>query len=256
MTPRRRRGTGGRGRRSTPQRNEAARLTQELIDAGFTKKQVGDIIGRNSSLVSQFFTKNKGAAFETALRHVVQAVQADGITDIDQLKRIAAHDITPRTARPLPGERRPGKARVRTKDITETPGHSSMARAGKQHLASGGSRLYKVIARTAAVDGNLAFTVRARKTAFTMDAGRRDDSPGLRRGVVQRRDGTEERAYGKSLGAAQGPGGFSAREFKNRVDAAGGDVTAAIVGWLVETGRLQPGATLTHLEIRGWKSPD
>ncbi|WP_018560510.1 MULTISPECIES: hypothetical protein [unclassified Streptomyces] len=206
--------------------------------------------------MSQFFTKGKGASFETALRHVVQSVQADGVTDVQQLKAIAGRDITRRTARPLPGERVGGKARVRTKDITETPGHSAMARAGKQHLASGGSRLAKVIAHTAAVGGNLAFTVRARKGAFTMDAGRRDDSPGLRRNVVQRRDGSEERAYGKSLGAGQGPGGFDAQEFKSRVDRAGGDVTAAIVGWLVETGRLKPGSQLTHLEIRGWKTQD
>ncbi|MDX3073977.1 hypothetical protein [Streptomyces sp. MI02-7b] len=50
--------------------------------------------------------------------------------------------------------------------------------------------------------------------------------------------------------------GFDAREFQARVDAARGDVTAAVVGWLVETGRLQPAAALTHLEIRGWKIPD
>ncbi|MGI5255418.1 hypothetical protein [Actinacidiphila glaucinigra] len=257
MTPRRRRSTGGRrsGRRGTPQQNEAARLTQELMDAGFTKKQVGEIIGRNSSLVSQFFTKGKGQSFETALRHVVQSVQADGITDVDQLRQIAQPSITRRAARALPGERVGGKARVRTKDIVETPGHSVMARAGRQHLASGGSRLSRPIDEMARIGGALAFTVRAKKGAFTMDAGRRDDSPGLRRNVVQRRDGTEERAYGASQGAGQGPGGFSAREFKARVDAAGGDVTAAVTAWLVETGRLQPGSQLTHLEVRGWLAP-
>ncbi|MDQ1013139.1 hypothetical protein QFZ82_007624 [Streptomyces sp. V4I23] len=70
MTPRRRRSVGGRGRRA--QRNEAARLTDQLIAEGFSKKQVGEILGRNPSLVSQFFTKNKGASFVEALRAVVQ----------------------------------------------------------------------------------------------------------------------------------------------------------------------------------------
>jgi hypothetical protein len=250
-TPRRRSRRGGR-----PPQNEAARLTQELINAGYTKKQVADIIGRDSSLVSQFFTKNKGAAFIDALRAVVQEVQAGAASRIDELKRIAAPSITPRTRRARPGETKPRKAAVRKKDVVETPGHSSMARAAKQHIASGASCLRPVIERTAAVGGNIAFTVRAKKSAFLIDSGRRDDSPGLRRGVVQRKDGTEERAYGKSLGAGQGPGGFDAREWQERVDAAGGDVAAAVKNWLIETGRLRPDAVLTHLEIRGWKAQD
>ncbi|MFD9517942.1 hypothetical protein [Streptomyces sp. NPDC059979] len=44
----------------------------------------------------------------------------------------------------------------------------------------------------AANGGRVAFTVRARKGAFKHDAGRRTDSPGVRRNVVQRRDGVEE----------------------------------------------------------------
>lgn len=255
MPPRKR--TPGRRRRGgRPQLNDAARLTQQLIDAGYTKRQVADIIGRNSSLVSQFFTKNKGAAFVDALRHVVQEVQSGGVTDVEGLKQIAAQDITPRTRKALPGEKKPKPARKRTKDVIETPGHSSMARAGKQHIASGASRLRPVIERTAAVEGNIAFTVRTKKSMFIHDAGRMADSPGVRRYVVRRPDGTEERAYGKSLGAAQGPGGFDAQEWKERVDAADGDVAAAVKNWLVETGRLRPEAVLTHLEIRGWKLQD
>jgi predicted transcriptional regulator len=240
-----------RGRR--PRLNEAARLTQELIDAGYTKKQVADIIGRDSSLVSQFFTKNKGASFVNALRNVVQEVQSGGVSDIDGLKQIAAASITPRTRKARPGEKAPRRARTRTKDVVETPGHSSMARAAKQHIAAGASRLRPVIERTAAIDGNIAFTVRTKKSMFIHDAGRLADSPGLRRYVVRRRDGTEERAYGKSLGGAQGPGGFDAREWQQRVEAANGDVAAAVKNWMVETGRLRPEAVLTHLEIRGWK---
>ncbi|MEU3921467.1 hypothetical protein [Streptomyces sp. NPDC029004] len=257
MPPRKRTTPGRRARRGgQPQLNEAARLTQQLIDAGYTKKQVADIIGRNSSLVSQFFTKNKGAGFVDALRNVVQEVQSGGVNDIEGLKQVAAHDITPRTRKALPGEKGPHRARTRTKDVIETPGHSAMARAAKQHIAAGASRLRPVIERTAAVGGSIAFTVRAKKSAFILDAGDRRDSPGLRRGVVQRPDGTEERAYGKSLGGAQGPGGFDAQEWQRRVEAANGDVAAAVRNWLVETGRLQPDAVLTHLEIRGWKLQD
>ena len=253
MTPRKRAARRRRG--GQPQLNEAARLTQELLNAGYTKKQVADIIGRDSSLVSQFFTKNKGAAFVDALRAVVQEVQVGAAAQIDELKRIAAPSITPRTRKARPGAT-PRPARVRTKDVTETPGHSSMARAGKQHIASGASRLRPVIERTAAVGGRIAFTVRAKRSAFILDAGRREDSPGVRRGVVRRRDGTEERMYGLSRGAGQGPGGYDAREWKDRVDATGSDVAAAVRNWLVDTGRLEPDAVITHLEVRGWLAQD
>src|SRR4051812_18413992 len=97
MTPRRRRGTGGRGGR--PQLNEAARLTQQLLDAGFTKKDVGDIIGRDPSLVSQFFTKGKGASYTEALRQAVQEFQVGEATTVDQLKAVARPNVSRRTTR-------------------------------------------------------------------------------------------------------------------------------------------------------------
>lgn len=37
------------------------------------------------------------------------------------------------------------------------------------------------------------------------------------------------------------------------VDAVGGDVTAAVKGWLVDTGRMHPAAEIVYLEIRAWK---
>jgi hypothetical protein len=77
------RGAAGLGRRA--QRNEAARLTEQLMAEGFSKKQVGEILGRNPSLVSQFFTKNKGGSFVEALRAVVQEVQAGGPRGIESL---------------------------------------------------------------------------------------------------------------------------------------------------------------------------
>jgi hypothetical protein len=249
MTPRRRRGTGGRSG-GRPQLNEAARLTQELLNAGFTKKDVGEIIGRDPSLVSQFFTKGKGASYTEALRQAVQELQVGEATTVDQLKAIARPNVTRRTTRT--GKR----ARVRTKDIVATPGKSTFARAAKQHIASGASRLRPVVEGTAATGGRIAFTVRAKKGAFLIDSGRRKDSPGIRRGVVQRRDGTEERAYGNSAGPGMGEAGFDAAEWKTRVDAAGGDVSAAVRGWMVETGRLAPDAALTHLEVRGWTPTD
>lgn len=42
-------------------------------------------------------------------------------------------------------------------------------------------------------------------------------------------------------------------EFARRTDDAGGDVTAAIHRWLVETGRVTPDARIVHLEIRTWR---
>ncbi|MFZ3475870.1 hypothetical protein ACODT3_41445 [Streptomyces sp. 4.24] len=95
MTPRRRRPAGGRG----AQRNEAARLTSELERAGFSRKQVGEILGRNPSLVSQFFTKGKGASMVEALRAVVQEVQAGGPRDLASLKALAAGHVQPRLNR-------------------------------------------------------------------------------------------------------------------------------------------------------------
>ncbi|GAA1930475.1 hypothetical protein [Streptantibioticus ferralitis] len=246
MTPRRRRGGGEQ------QLNEAAQLTNELIAAGYSRKQVADILGRNSSIVSRFFTRGRGTggAYVEALRNVTRRVREGGPADVEELQGIAAAYVTRRTTKE--GK----KARVRTKDVTETPGHSSMARAAKQHIKSGASRLRPVIAKTAAVDGKVAFTVRAKKEAFIHPAGARVDSPGVRRNVVQRdKDNTEERSYGQSPGAGQGPGGFDAVEWQGKVDAAGGDVAAAVQGWMVQTGRLRPGAEITHLEVRGWKPP-
>lgn len=245
MTPRRRRGTG-RGSGQQPQLNEAARLTQQLLDAGFTKKDVGDIIGRDPSLVSQFFTKGKGASYVEGLRHAVQELQVGEATTVAQLKAIARPNVKRRLTR---GGKR---ARVRTKDVVATPGRSTFARAAKQHIASGASRLRPVVESSAAANGRIAFTVRAKKGAFLIDSGRRADSPGVRRGVVQRRDGTEERSYGAGGGGGTGISGFDAVEWKGRVDAAGGDVAAAVRDWMVDTGRLDPDAALTHLEVRGW----
>ncbi|MFI9588284.1 hypothetical protein ACIHCQ_42370 [Streptomyces sp. NPDC052236] len=246
MTPRRRRGLGRRGG-GQPQRNEAARLTQELLNAGYTKKDVGEIIGRNPSLVSQFFTKGKGGAFVDALRYAVQEMQVGAATNVQELKAVAQPYVTRRRTKA-------GKtARVRTKDVVATPGRSTMARAAKQHIASGASRLRPVVENTAAVQGRIAFTVRAKKRDFLIDSGRMRDSPGVRRNVVQRRDSTEERAYGNSAGPGLGEAGFNAQEWKGRVDAHGGDVAAAVRDWMVSTGRLAPGAQITHLEVRGWK---
>ncbi|MFD7324231.1 hypothetical protein ACFV9D_24555 [Streptomyces sp. NPDC059875] len=256
MTPRRRRGAGG-GRRA--QRNEAARLTDQLLAEGFNKKQVGEILGRNPSLVSQVFTKNKGASMVEALRAVVQEVQAGGPRSVESLTALAAAHIEPRQTR----EGKP--ARVRSKDVLraeKTVGKgaerhkewtSSLAQAGKQHIASGASRLYPVVEEAARYGGRIAFTVRAKKKAYKHDAGLMADSPGVRRNVVKRPDSTEERSYGNNVG---GPGsseeGFDAVQFKAMVDAAG-DVAAAVHTWLVATGRLDPDAVIVHLEIRAWK---
>jgi predicted transcriptional regulator len=224
---------------------EAARVAQELLDAGYSRKQIGQILGRNSSLVSQFFTKGKGASLVPALDAVVRAVQG-GIRDVEDLRGVASGYVQRRRTKA-------GKtARVRVKEQIETPGHSRLARAGRQHIASGASRLRPVIDNTAAVGGKIAFTVRARKRDFVHSAGSMIDSKGLKRNVVLRRDGTEERAYG----GAPHPGweaGMDAREWQQRVRAAHGDVHVAVRDWLVETGRLHPDARITNLEIRGWK---
>lgn len=244
MTPRRRRGTGGRGS-GTPM-NEAARLTQQLLDAGFTRKDVANVIGRDPSLVSQFFSKGKGGSFVEALTYAVQEFQTGNATTVDQLKAVAQPYVQRRTTSSG------GRARVRSRDVIGTPGRSSAAKAGKQHIASGAGRLRPVVTKTAAAGGKLAFTVRARKGAFLIDSGRRGDSPGVRRGVVQRKDGSEERNYGNSAGPGLGEAGFDAAEWAQRVEDADGDVAAAFQQWMVETGRLAPDAQITHLQVRGW----
>ncbi|MEW1699305.1 MULTISPECIES: hypothetical protein [unclassified Streptomyces] len=265
MTPRRRKPPGGRG----AQRNEAARLTDDLARAGFSRRQVGEILGRNPSLVSQFFTKNKGASMVEALRAVVQEVQAGGPRDIASLKALAAGHVHQRLNRDGYKARVRGRTQLRAertvKDAKGKPvigadgrpvrsWSSSLAKAGKQHIASGASRLRPVVDDAAANGGRIGFTVRARKAAFKHDAGRLVDSPGLRRNVVQRRDGTEERAYADNRGGpGSGEEGFDGAEFKALVDASGGDVAAAVQKWLVDNDRIEPGTSIVGLEIRAWK---
>lgn len=226
----------------TPPLNEAARLADQLQAAGLTKRDIARIIDRDPSLVSQFYTRGKGAAFVPALTEVLTAVHTAGITDTTELANIAARHITRRTT--ASGTR----ARVRTKAVLITPAGTGTGRAGAQAIASGSTRLRTLIAEAARRHLRLAFTVRLAKTGYVHPSGSRTDSPGIRRDVIQRTDHTEERSYGSSA-----TGGFDARDFARRTDHAAGDVTAAIHQWLVETGRIRPEARITHLEIRTWR---
>ncbi|MGW8569800.1 helix-turn-helix domain containing protein [Streptomyces niveus] len=229
-------------RRPAPPLNEAARLADQLQAAGLTKRDIARIINRDPSLVSQFYTRNKGAAFVPALTHVLTAVQTAGITDPTELAAIAAPRITRRTT--ASGTR----ARVRTKAVLITPTGTGTGRAGAQAIASGSARLRPLIAEAARQQLRLAFTVRMLKTGYVHASGSRTDSPGIRRDVIQRADHTEERSYGSAT-----TGGFDATDLARRVDTAGGDVTAAVHQWLVETGRIHDSAHITHLEIRTWR---
>lgn len=235
-----------RPRRNRPARqgelNEAARLADRLQAAGYTKRDIARIINRDPSLVSQFYTKNKGAAFVNALRDVLTAVEAGGITDLPELTTIAARHITRRTT--SSGAR----ARVRTKAVLITPTGPGTGRVGAQAIASGSARLRPLIAEAARQSLRLAFTVRLAKTGYLYPSGSRTDSPGIRRDVIQRADHTEERSYGSAQ-----TGGHDATDFARRVDAVGGDVTAAVHQWLVETGRIRPDAHIIHLEVRTWR---
>lgn len=229
-------------KRRTPELNEAAQLSDQLRAAGYTKRDIARIINRDPSLVSQFYTRHKGAAFVPALTHVLEAVQVGGITDIDELTALAAPHITRRTT--ADGTR----ARVRTKAVLITPTGTGTGRAGAQAITSGSTRLRPLIAEAARRGLRLAFTVRMPKTSYIHASGSRTDSPGIRRDVIQRADHTEERSYGSAT-----TGGFDAIDFARRVDDASGDVTAAVRQWLVETDRIHPDAHITHLEIRTWR---
>ncbi|MFC9680457.1 helix-turn-helix domain containing protein [Streptomyces sp. NPDC056948] len=222
--------------------NEAARLADRLQQAGYTKRDIARIIDRDPSLVSQFYTRNKGAAFVPALRQVLAAVETGGITDLPELTTIAARHTRRRTT--ASGSR----ARVRTKAVLITPTGTGTGRAGAQAIASGSARLRPLIAEAARQNLRLAFTVRLARTGYMHPSGSRTDSPGIRRDVIQRTDHTEERSYGSAQ-----TGGFDAADFARRVDATGGDVTAAIQQWLAETGRIRPDAHIIHLEVRTWR---
>ncbi|GGR05693.1 helix-turn-helix domain containing protein [Kitasatospora sp. NPDC004614] len=222
------------------QPNEAARLTQELIDQGYTKRQVAKILGRDASLVSQFFTKGKGASMVGALRQLVRAVRG-GERDEEALVGIAEANTTRRRTRT--GQR----ARVRGKDTVGEAGGSMAGRAGKQAIRSGASHLAPVVHATGQAGGRLAFTVRMKADQYVHSAGSEKDSGGIRRGFVPRSDGTEERTYGSAS-----TGGFDAAEWSQRVADHHGDVTEAMREWLVETGRAVDDADIAYLEVRGW----
>lgn len=240
MPPRSRR--GARTGRPAPAINQAAQLSAQLQAEGLSKRDIARIIGRDPSLVTQFATRNKGAAFVPALTRVLHAVQVGGVTDLDQLAALATPHITRRTT--ASGAR----ARVRGKAVLITPTGTGTGRVAAQAIASGSARLRPLIAEAAQRGLRLAFTVRLAKTGYVHPSGSSTDSPGIRRNVIQRADHTEERSYGSAA-----TGGFDAADFAARVDAATGDVTAAVHQWLVETGRIHPDAHITHLEIRTWR---
>ncbi|MER7878413.1 MULTISPECIES: hypothetical protein [Streptomyces violaceusniger group] len=157
---------------------------------------------------------NRGIADTTT----VCRIQApSNLIDIPELATIAARHITRRTT--ASGTR----ARVRTKAVLITPTGSGTGRVGAQAIASGSTRLRPLIAEAARQGLRLAFTVRLAKTGYLNPSGSRTDSPGIRRNVIQRADHTEERFYGSATS-----GGFDATDFARRVDAAVGDVTAAV----------------------------
>ncbi|MFF2147474.1 helix-turn-helix domain containing protein [Kitasatospora sp. NPDC058190] len=220
--------------------NEAARLTQELLDQGYSKRQVAKMLGRDASLVSQFFTKGKGASMVNALRQLVRAVRG-GERDTEALSGIAEANISRRRTRT--GQ----KARVRGKDVVGKPGESMAGRAGKQAIKSGASHLAPVVHETGQAGGRLAFTVRMKADQYVYSAGSEQDSGGIRRGFIPRADGTEERTYGSAS-----TGGFDAAEWSQRVADHHGDVTEAMKEWLVETGRAVEDADIAYLEVRGW----
>ncbi|MGW3181751.1 helix-turn-helix domain containing protein [Kitasatospora sp. NPDC001119] len=222
------------------QPNEAARLTQQLIDHGYTKRQVATMLGRDASLVSQFFTKGKGASMVGALRQLVRAVRG-GERDEETLSGIAEANTSRRRTRT--GQ----KARVRGKDTVGEAGGSMAGRAGRQAIRSGASHLAPVVHETGRAGGRLAFTVRMKADQYVYSAGSEQDSGGIRRGFVPRADGTEERTYGSA-----GTGGFDAAEWSRRVADHHGDVTEAMKTWLVETGRAIADADIQYLEVRGW----
>ena len=224
--------------------NEAARLTQQLLDEGYTKRQVAKMLGRDASLVSQFFTKGKGASMVGALRQMVRAVRG-GERDEEALSAVAGANTKRRTTKG--GQ----KARVRGKNTVGEAGGSMAGRAGKQAIKSGASHLAPVVHETGQVGGKLAFTVRMKANQYTYSAGSEKDSSGLRRGFIPRADGTEERTYGSSS-----TGGFDAAEWSQRVADHHGDVTEAMREWLVETGRAVEDADIAYLEVRGWIPED
>lgn len=226
----------------TPELNEAARLADQLQAAGYTKRDIARIINRDASLVSQFYTKHKGAAFVPALNQVLAAVQSGHISEVSELAALAAPHVTRRTT--ASGAR----ARVRAKAVLITPTGTGTGRVAAQAIASGSARLRPLIAEAARQNLRLAFTIRLAKTGYVHPSGSRTDSPGIRRDVIQRRDHSEERSYGSAT-----TGGFDATDFARSVDAAGGDVTAALHQWLVESGRIHPDAHITHLEVRTWR---
>ncbi|MFJ5927557.1 helix-turn-helix domain containing protein [Kitasatospora sp. NPDC092948] len=224
--------------------NEAARLTQELLDQGYTKRQIAKMLGRDASLISQFFTKGKGASMVAALRQLVRAVRG-GERDTETLSSIAGANTSRRRTRT--GQ----KARVRGKDTVGEAGGSMAGRAGKQAIRSGASHLAPVVHATGQAGGRLAFTVRMKADQYVYSAGSEKDSGGVRRGFIPRADGTEERTYGSAS-----TGGFDAAEWSQRVADHHGDVTEAMRDWLVETGRAVEGADIAYLEVRGWIPED
>ncbi|MFD6554101.1 helix-turn-helix domain containing protein [Streptomyces sp. NPDC058398] len=128
------------------------------------------------------------------------------------------------------------------------PHRIGTGRVGAQAIDPASSCLRPLIAEAARQGLRLAFTVRFARTSYLHPSGSRTGSPVIRTYVTQRADHTEERSYGSAQA-----GGHDAADFARRVDVVGGDVSAAVHQWLVETRRTNPDARILHLEVRTWR---
>ncbi|MGW6732312.1 helix-turn-helix domain containing protein [Streptomyces sp. NPDC055013] len=129
-----------------------------------------------------------------------------------------------------------------------TPTRSGTGCVGARPIASGSARLRALIVEAARLGLRPVFTVRLAETSYVHHSGSRAGSPGIRCEAIMRP--TTPR---NAPTAPPGLAAFDAAYVACRVDVAGGDATSAVHQWLVETGRIRPGAQIVHLEVCTWR---
>lgn len=222
--------------------NEAARLVSEITGLGYSRKFVAEALGTNSSYVSQFFSKGKGASKVDALRAILGRVRAQEPAAPRSAAGKAQRQAAAAAATPLNPRRQQavrGRSGYRSKS-----GRIAQQRAGRQAIASGAKKVEQLVRDADAAGRRIYLTVSVPKSTnvhkdpYDPTQGRWAKSKGGRRYSRE-----------KELDLGGGGRGFDPATLVD-LTAQYGSLPAAVSQWLVLQGWTDDPPAILRIEVR------